>query len=193
MARPLSLEARTKALDAAQTVVAEVGVDGFTMDEVVRRSGVAKTTLYRHWETSNHLLVSALDCMVAPLPTPDTGTFKGDLEAFLDAVLTLINDDNTVNLVLSVLRAAADDDDLARVHEDMMQERMRPIIEVIERAKARGEIDASIETELALDLIEGPIFSRRMMRGQQLDRHCLQEMIEVVNRALTTGTPPDPA
>ena len=49
MARPRSEEAQKKVLDTAVELVAEVGISGFTVDAVSKRSGVAKTTIYRRW------------------------------------------------------------------------------------------------------------------------------------------------
>ena len=46
-------------LDAATHILAEEGHEGFTVDAVVARSGVAKTTIYRHWPTKIDLLIDA--------------------------------------------------------------------------------------------------------------------------------------
>src|SRR3954462_7418392 len=69
--------ARTRAvvLDAATHILAEEGHEGFTVDAVVARSGVAKTTIYRHWPTKIDLLIDAVKCFHEDMPTPDTGTF----------------------------------------------------------------------------------------------------------------------
>src|SRR6516162_10898962 len=37
----------------------EEGIGGVSVDEVARRSGVAKTTIYRHWPSRSALLVDA--------------------------------------------------------------------------------------------------------------------------------------
>ncbi|KHF34924.1 Bacterial regulatory protein, tetR family [Paenibacillus sp. P1XP2] len=42
---------RHNVLTTAFELLSEGGVNGFTVDEVARRSGVAKTTIYRHWPT----------------------------------------------------------------------------------------------------------------------------------------------
>ena len=44
-----SEEARRKALAAAVDLIVEQGRRGLTIEEVAARSGVAKTTIYRHW------------------------------------------------------------------------------------------------------------------------------------------------
>src|SRR5688500_192703 len=49
MGRPRSEEARQAALAATVDLVLAHGVEGVTFEDVAARSGVAKTTLYRHF------------------------------------------------------------------------------------------------------------------------------------------------
>ena len=58
-------------LEHATALVLEVGVSGFTIDELAKRSKVAKTTIYRHFPSRTELLVAALD---GQIPAPDTPT-----------------------------------------------------------------------------------------------------------------------
>lgn len=89
MARPHSKAAQAKMLGAAIELVQAAGVRGFNIDEVARRSGVAKTTIYRHFPNPNELLVAALDGAITVPPTPNTGSLRGDLLEFLASVLPI--------------------------------------------------------------------------------------------------------
>ena len=60
MARPRSEEARRKALEAATELIVERGVANLTMEEVANRSGVAKTTIYRHWPERSALVLDTV-------------------------------------------------------------------------------------------------------------------------------------
>ncbi|HIW66665.1 TetR/AcrR family transcriptional regulator [Dietzia aerolata] len=51
---------RDRALDAAHACVLDLGIDRTTMVEVSRRSGLGRTTLYRHWPHSTALLTDLL-------------------------------------------------------------------------------------------------------------------------------------
>lgn len=184
MARPLSEEARQKALTAAEAVIAEFGIEGFTVDAVAKASGVAKTTIYRHWENRSTLLLSAIDCMIQPFPTPDTGSLVNDLDEFMAFVVPIVTEPRMRRTMMGVMAAAARDPELARVHHDMMQERMKPLVSIITSAKERGEIAADLDLELALDLIEGPLFFRTMVKRQDLDPAAVRKLIRIVARAL---------
>jgi hypothetical protein len=60
--------ARTQAtaLGAAIELLAERGYSGFSVEGVVERTGVAKTTLYRHWPTRDDLLAAAIASSTVP-------------------------------------------------------------------------------------------------------------------------------
>ena len=51
---------RQAVLDATTDLVSEVGVERTTIDEIANRSGVAKTTIYRHFASKQALVVEAV-------------------------------------------------------------------------------------------------------------------------------------
>ena len=79
VARPRSDEARRAALEATLDLLAANGVDGVTFEEVAARSGVAKSTLYRHFGTKQAMLVEAANSCFVEQSTPDTGDLLEDL------------------------------------------------------------------------------------------------------------------
>ena len=64
---------------AARAILAERGVDGLTVDEVADQSGVAKSTIYRHFGSVDELILAAVDELIPNNPAPDTGSFERDL------------------------------------------------------------------------------------------------------------------
>src|SRR4051794_30547765 len=64
VARPRSEEAHRAAISATVEVLLESGVEGVTLEEVAARSGVAKSTLYRHFGSKEALVaVAARGCV----------------------------------------------------------------------------------------------------------------------------------
>ena len=51
-----------------------------TLEEVAARSGVAKSTLYRHFGSKEALIATAAQGCVMQHPTPDTGNLETDFE-----------------------------------------------------------------------------------------------------------------
>ena len=71
-------------------LLSESGVGGLTVDEVSRRSGVAKTTIYRHWPTRAALVIDACSRISAEQKAPDTGSLEGDVTAILTNIAHLL-------------------------------------------------------------------------------------------------------
>jgi len=75
-------------LEAALTVLAEVGYDRLTMDAVAQKAKASKATLYRRWNGKVQLVIDALQHdhrqhHFTEQGMVDTGTLRGDLiEAF---------------------------------------------------------------------------------------------------------------
>ena len=142
MARPRSDEARRKALEATRDLIVDNGVINLTIEDVAARSGVAKTTIYRHWPERTSLIVDAVNAMFEHLRTPDTGSLRGDLESFFGAVMHTDLSGNVGQIMPSIIEAAGRDPEMAYLLERVGSERERVCRTIIERALERGEIRA---------------------------------------------------
>ncbi|MEL6890827.1 MAG: TetR/AcrR family transcriptional regulator [Actinomycetota bacterium] len=163
MARTRSLEAREKMLAATAELLLESGVTGLTIDEVARRSGVAKTTIYRHFPDRNELIIAALDGHV-PIPrVPDTGTFREDLIEFYGEILPIFMSESVRRLQLDILAAAARDPELARLDLQQTRSRASALRTIYERARERGEVEPDVPYADAFDYLEGPLIVRSLL------------------------------
>src|SRR5262245_47647816 len=81
---------RERVLSAARRILRREGYARLTMERVAAESGVAKTTLYRHWPTKAALCMDLyLDVAARELQDPDTGDVARDLQRIADAVVRL--------------------------------------------------------------------------------------------------------
>jgi AcrR family transcriptional regulator len=168
VARTLSESAREKMLGAATEVVLDMGVARFSIDEVARRSGVAKTTIYRHFPNAKVLLVAALDRVMQAPPTPDTGSLRGDLREYLEAVLPGFADQALRTLFFEVLTASTRDPELAKLRRALLAGRTGPTRAIYDNARARGELAPDIDYATMLDIVQGPFVVRSISRPETL-------------------------
>jgi AcrR family transcriptional regulator len=180
MARPRSEEARQAALDATVDLLLANGVEGVTFDDVAARSGVAKTTLYRHFGTKQAMVVAAASSCLVELPTPDTGDLRLDLRMICDRW----KDEEEANRVpdlIPVLLAASDrDPDLHALVQAMLAERRRPMRTVLQLAQLRGDIDPELDLDVALALLTGPFVQRRIVDRQEITDEFRDAVLEHV-------------
>ena len=152
---------REKVLAAAAGLLFERGFSGASIDEVSRRSGVAKTTIYRHWPTRADLMRDACASIGTPQRTPDTGTLKADLTALTTMLARVLRSERWTAVLPSVIDAAERDPDIAAMYGTLQRGYSAPFEAVIARAKARGELPDAADAAVLTAMLVGPLFYRR--------------------------------
>ena len=71
-------------LDAALALLIERGYGELTIEAVAAESGVAKSTIYRHWPSRVELINDAFHELKPPLPVPTEGDVRERLVAVLE-------------------------------------------------------------------------------------------------------------
>src|SRR5690606_20938492 len=94
-------------------VLAEGGMSGLTMDAVAARAGVAKTTIYRRWDSKEAMVVDAVRRMAAPTSAIDTGTLRGDLEALAGQMVRALAGTSAGRVIPAVVGALSHNAELA--------------------------------------------------------------------------------
>ncbi len=148
-------------LASTYALLSEGGIGGVSMDEVSRRSGVSKTTVYRHWPSRSALLITACATMGSPPEAPDTGSFKGDLDALVADLAEQLRSARWPAILPSIIDAAERDPELATLHASLHAALMTPFLAVAERAQARGDFPAGVSAAELIATIVGPLFYRR--------------------------------
>ena len=199
MARPRSEEARRKAIEAATDLIVERGVAALTIEEVAARSGVAKTTdlpplagapgadprhgagivpARRHARHGHR-------CAAISWPS-SAGMVHADLSGKVGRLMPCLID------------AASRDPEMELLLERLGEERQAPIMEIVERAQARGELPAGLDRarggrlDRRSDRVPqgdaAPTHRRRLRRGvprrrhHRPRRHCAGRLTAAVSR-----------
>jgi AcrR family transcriptional regulator len=165
-------------LAAAYELLTEAGLSGVTFDEVSRRSGVAKTTIYRHWPSRSALLLEACMQFAPRLQAPNTGTLKGDLNAIAMAMAQRLRTARWSSALPSIIDAAERDKEIAELQSRQHAGMMAAFSAVAARAQARGERDAKFDASELTAAIAGPLFYRRWFSRQELDDAFVRGVVE---------------
>lgn len=75
---PRRTRSRTRLLDAAANLLKTGGIEAVTIDAVTKASKVARTTLYRHFNSSSQLLAATFERLLPQVipPAPTSGTLR---------------------------------------------------------------------------------------------------------------------
>jgi AcrR family transcriptional regulator len=179
MARPRSEEARRKALAAAIDLIVERGVGNLSIEEVAARSGVAKTTIYRHWPERGSLIIDTVRSTFSHVTTPDTGTLRGDLEAYFGEMIRADLDGRVGKLIPSLIDAAARDPEIELLMERFSIERQQPLLTMVARAQERGELPPDLDRDVVVGTVIGPIVFRKVLQRRPVDAAYVSKCLDV--------------
>jgi AcrR family transcriptional regulator len=189
--RPRSEKAQQAILAAAIDLLLEHGLHAMSMDAVAERAGVSKATIYRWWPSKELLALDALATewqVTAPDATRDTGSLRGDLLARLRPWLRQLRDKPYGRVVAGLVATAQADADFAELYlERFVRPRRDAMRPVLLRAVERGEIPATVDLEVALDLIYGPIYHRMLHGHAPLDEHFARNLVDTILAGIAPG------
>jgi AcrR family transcriptional regulator len=171
---------RDRVLASAFDLLSENGVGGFSIDEVARRSGVAKTTIYRHWPSREALVLDAASQISAEVAVPDTGSLEGDVTAILANLGHLLGTARWSSVVPSIVDVAERDPEFAAVHGTIQRGHAAPLRAVIERATGRGLIPAGTDPSGMISALIGPLYYRRWFSREPIDDQFVQMIVSNV-------------
>lgn len=171
-------------LAATYELLSETGLGGVSIDEVSRRSGVAKTTIYRHWPTRTALLLDACTQLTPRPQAPNTGTLRGDLTGLALAIAQRLQTGRWSSVLPSVIDAAEHDPEIAEMHARLHAGMMSAFRTIVARARERGEVCPNVADITAS--IVGPIFYRRFLSREAADEAFVKGL---VSRAMAQPAP----
>lgn len=167
-------------LATTNELMSEAGIGGVSIDEVSRRSGVAKTTIYRHWPSRSALLLDACSRLGSPQGAPDTGSLKGDLTLLVGFLAQQLNEARWPTILPSIVDAAERDPEIAALHARLQAGFAAPYLAVIERAEKRGELGANKSAAEIVAAIYGPFFYRRWFSREPIDGVFVKGVVKTV-------------
>jgi AcrR family transcriptional regulator len=194
--RPRSEKARQAILDSAMEILLDQGLHAMSMDDVARRAGASKATIYRWWPSKERLALDALAAewaSTAPADQGDSGTLRGDLLTRFRPWVRQLNRKPYARVVAGLVAAAQTDSEFADLYrQHFVQPRRDATRDLLIRARDRGEIDADTDLEVTLDLLYGPIYHRLLHGHAPLtERFAVHVIDAVISATSSTTAPPD--
>jgi AcrR family transcriptional regulator len=183
--RPRSAEADRAIMEATLAILLSDGYAGLTMAGVAQRAGVSTATLYRRFRDRDEVVLSALeDRRAQASPAPDTGNLAGDLEALLLGLVDALGSDRG-RLLEGLLSEMMRNPALACVIRRRLPDINKAnLVEILDRAHARGEIPEVEHPDLTAGLVIGPLYHGRVISGSPLTAEQVRIMMPMFLAAL---------
>jgi AcrR family transcriptional regulator len=178
--------------DALLAELAACGYARTSMEAIARRAGVGKAALYRRWPSKDAMVIDLLGRAVREnvLPTPDTGSLRGDLAEFLAGLYCQLSHPLVVAIGPSLLAEIATRSQLGDQLLEVVREPRRAVARAILRnAIERGEVPEDLHADVAIDLIAGPLALRVLILGE-VSNDYLAALVPAIEAALRSAGQP---
>lgn len=162
---PRVARSRASLLEAATDLLVDGGPRAVTVDAVSERSGVAKSTMYRHFPSRTDLLVNVVrhNLPKDDFTVPEAG-FEESLRALLHGIATSIADPEWSRILPALLALRATIPELDDLVEADRQEKDARLRVVLERGIAEGLVEPDVDARTMSFLLIGPLVFALLQR-----------------------------
>ena len=156
---------RDHVLAATIDLLREVGYGSLTIEAVAARSGVAKSTIYRHWSSKAGLVADAFLKAYERVPVPPPGPVRDRVVALLSdlADSVLVRERRLACLLPALIDAAERSEDIAALSCRLSEMSSAPLVQVLDDAVEQGELPPGTDTGVLADALVGPILLCRLL------------------------------
>lgn len=181
---------RAQALDAALTLLQEEGGLAVTHAAISARTGISRSTLYRHWPKLDSLRNAAFGrAATGPKDEPRTdGPLKTDLTWMIGKLVTALNETPWGRIAPQVIAAAATDQQSRDLINRWIEDRKDDVKSVFTAAHARGEISESAPVDHLVEMAIAIPYFRKLVAGLQLTPEWLEAHIGMICSMATKPT-----
>lgn len=173
--------------------LAEVGYAALGIDDVARRAGVNKTTVYRRWPTKKDLVTAALLALPDEyFAMPNTGTIRGDLNEIacrVSRIFQAVEGRAMMRMLFFEGRLT----ELTRVEAHFAAKRESTgMPAILNRAVARGELPLGFDQQMLSDVLVGTIAFKALAEKKVLSKAFVSNLVDVVLAGVLRAEPQAP-
>ena len=154
--RPRSAQSHQAMLQATLELLAEVGFDAMSIDAIASRARIGKTTIYRRYSCKEELVADAIESIREEVLIPDTGNLWGDINALIENAAQITLSPLGRQTVAMIISSTSSNPQFAQIYwTKYLLPRRQTFAVVLERAKARQEVQVDLDPGLVFDVMSG--------------------------------------
>jgi AcrR family transcriptional regulator len=165
-----------------------VGLGGLTIEGVAARSGVAKTTIYRHWSDRNELAFQSIESIMETPVFEQNGSLRADVVSALDHLVEGLREAPWAAVLPTMIDAAERDDDVLVLAREFAARRRTGLEQRLGAAVASGDLPGAADLDLLASQLVGPLFYRRFVSRQPISPGLVERHVDLVLSAVQRPT-----
>ncbi len=187
--RPRNERASEAITEAALRQLDKLGFGQMTMESIALEAGVSRATIYRRYRDKADVVTDAIAGAAVPVQPADNrpANPRQDLVRFLEAF-----DGRFAESCLEVIGGLVGDRSAPHALEMHRERVVKPrtdyALSLLEEAQRRGELAADADLGLAMQMLAGSVFFRRV-GGQQASPGWAEQAVEAIWRGMAPASP----
>lgn len=174
---------------AAEAVLLEEGYAGFSIEAVARRARAGKPTIYRWWPSKAALLLDVYQRQKRDLDFGPGASLEDDMFRFVKSLLAQWRDSVAGDVFRSFIAEAQSDETAAKALADYARERRAHTGQIVERAKARGEVPADVDSTIVADMLSGYAWIHLLTNRLDEDDATIRKAVTSIARGVLASPP----
>jgi AcrR family transcriptional regulator len=158
---------RRVVLDATIELIIAGGFAAVTIEAVAARSGVAKSTIYRHWPGRVELMHDAFHELKPSVRAPTAGTARERIVGMLEELARSVTTSTWSFCLPTLIDAAERDPETRELHRSLARDGRQVLVDLLEEGLQEGELAFAIDPAVMAEALAGPIMLRRLMSAAE--------------------------
>lgn len=185
---PRVVRSRQAVLDATVALLSDHGWSGTTIEAVAERSGVAKTTIYRHWPHRTRLILEAFESTLDDPRFEASDDLFADLVTLACSLADALEQSRWARTLPALLEGAERAPELAGLAAEVGRRQRAAFSQRLAGAVARGQLPEGTDVELMAHMLTDPLFVRRLMWRDRTPTRFIEALVDRVMRAFDPGS-----
>jgi AcrR family transcriptional regulator len=178
--RPRDPAVDRKIIDACVALLGEVGRARLTREQIARRAGVSLPAVSRRYESVDAILRAVASTPMHPEALPEAPDLRSHLIATLQRAAATLERLPIRRSAAELMAAAVGDPEIDAALGRSLALQRAGTLELVGRARERGELRPDADGELLLDLLNGALYYRLLWRNESLTAAEVEPLVDTV-------------
>lgn len=184
--RPRSEPVRRAILAAAYEALLEAGFQAVSMEDIARRAGAGKATLYRWWPSKAAVVLDAMTEHSSGYPRfQHTGDTRSDLAGELRGVIIFYASEGGRAMLDLIAQSRFDPGLAGALRDRFIKGRRTDTTAVLEEGIASGQLRADLDLDAVMDAIWGAVYYKLLVSHASPAPDYADELLSTLWPALT--------
>jgi AcrR family transcriptional regulator len=170
--RPRSEASRKAIIDATRRLLTHVALSDLSIEAIAKKAKVGKTTIYRWWPNKAAVAMEAFTEQPGLQNIiPTNASASESIVKQLENLIRQLRGQNG-RIIAGIIAEGQSNSEISdMLYNNFLKDRVEMLYKKVEEGKATGEFKTSIDSEIAVDLLLGPLFLRVLSGEDAIDNN----------------------